>query len=345
MRRIGLLLPQSGPSGIWAPSAEACATLAIEEINAQCGLLGGDVDLLVIDAGESAMSAAEAVDFSIDVDEIDALIGMMPSYQRAAASSAIGGRVPFIYTPQFEGLERDRAIVTVGETSRELLEPGIDWLFENRGAERYFLVGNDYVWPRETLATARRLIGERGGSVVGERLVPFGYEDYDRLFGEITASQADVVVPYFLGAEAVSFNRSFAEAGLAAKVLRFSSAIDETVIFGIGAEATENLYVSSGYFGVLDSRNNRSFLERYHARFGDNPPPSNAFGQSCYEGIYCLLALAEAAGDLAVPAVIDRLGRACQRNTARGFDTPTVAGERQPIHLAAVDGLDITLLR
>ncbi|TFF27698.1 amino acid ABC transporter [Jiella endophytica] len=345
MRRIGLLIQQSGPAGIWAPSAQACARLAVEEINVVCGLLGHDVDLTVMDAGVSAASAAEAVDFSIDIDEIDALVGMMPSYQRAAVSSAVGGRIPFIYTPQFEGLERDRAIVTVGETSRELLEPGIDWLWENKGARRYFLVGNDYVWPRETFATASRIVADKGGEIVGERLVPFGYDDYDRLFAEIRASRADVVVPYFLGAEAVSFNRSFAEVGLAAKHLRFSSAIDETVIYGIGPDATENLYLSSGYFACLDSRNNRSFLERYHTRFGETPPPVNAFGQSCYEGIYCLLALAEAAGDLAVPAVVDRLGRTCQRYSARGSSAPFVAGERQPIHVAAVDGMDLTLLR
>ena len=345
MIRIGLLIAQSGPAGIWAPSAEACAMLAVEETNASYGSLGGEVDLVVIDAGMTAASAAEAVDFSIDVDEIDALVGMMPSYQRAAVSSAIGGRVPFVYTPQFEGLERDRAIVTVGETSRELLEPGLDWLWEKKGAKRYYLVGNDYVWPRQTLATARRIIKDKGGDVVGERLVPFGFEDYDRLFAEIRASRADVVVPYFLGGEAVSFNRSFAEVGLAAKILRFSSAIDETVIYGMGSEATENLYLSSGYFASLDSRNNRSFLERYHTRFGETPPPANAFGQSCYEGVHCLLSLAEAAGGLAVPAVVDRVGRTCQRETARGSDAPKVAGDRQAIHVAAVDGLDLRVLR
>ncbi|WP_083593006.1 substrate-binding domain-containing protein [Aurantimonas sp. 22II-16-19i] len=344
MIRIGLLIAQSGASGIWAPSSEACARLAVDEINAHYGLLGDEVDLTIIDAGRSAASAAAAVDLPIGLDEIDAVVGMIPSYQRASVSTMIGGRVPFIYTPQFEGWEHDRAIVTVGETSHELLQPGIDWLFEKKAAKRYYLCGNDYVWPRRTLATARRLVASRGGEVVGERIVPFDFEDYDALFDEIRGSRAEVVIPYFLGAEAVSFNRAFAEAGLAAKVLRFSSAIDETVLYGIGADATENLFLSSGYFGSIDSRNNRHFLERYHSRFGETPPPANAFGQSCYEGIYCLLALAEAAGDLAVQAVVSGLGRTCQKNTARGSDEPKVAGHRQPIHLAEVDGLELTMI-
>ncbi|MBO0902900.1 substrate-binding domain-containing protein [Jiella sonneratiae] len=345
MIRIGLLIAQSGPAGIWAPSSEACARLAVDEINDRYGLLGDEVELTVLDAGVTPASAAEAVDLPIVLGEIDAVIGMMPSYQRSSVAATIGGRVPFVYTPQFEGRERDRAIVTVGETSQELLRPGIDWLFEQKGAKRFYLCGNDYVWPRQTLATARRIISSRGAEIVGERIVPFGFEDYDLLFGEIVRSRADAVVPYFLGAEAVTFNRAFAAEGLAAKVLRFSSAVDETVLYGIGPDATENLYLSSGYFAALSSRNNRCFLERYHGRFGETPPPANAFGQSCYEGIHCLLALAEAAGELAVPAVVRELGRTFQRSTARGSDEPAVAGKRQPIHLAAVDGLDLAFIR
>ena len=58
MIRIGLLIAQSGASGIWAPSSEACAQLAVDEINAHYGLLGDEVDLTIIDAGRSAASAA-----------------------------------------------------------------------------------------------------------------------------------------------------------------------------------------------------------------------------------------------------------------------------------------------
>ena len=61
---------------------------------------------------------------------------------------------------------------------------------------------------------------------------------------------------------------------------------------------TENLYAASSYFASIRSRNNGAFLERYHTAFGDNPPPANAFGESCYEGIYSLAALIEEAGSL-----------------------------------------------
>ena len=342
MITIGLLIPQEGPPGIWAPSAEASAALAVHELNGTGGILGREVRLAVLDAGPTARSAAAAASAAIDIDGVDAIVGMIPSYARRAIVQAVGGQVPFVYTPQFEGDDPD--CLTVGETSDELLMPGIAHLSGKLGARRYFLVGDDYVWPRRTFHTAKPIIRAQGGHVVGEVLVPFGFSDYDRIFDAIRASGADVVLPYFLGAGAISFNRSFAEAGLAARVLRFCSAIDETVLYGLGEDATENLFLSSAYFSSIRSHNNGGFLERYHGLFGESPPPANAFGQSCYEGIHCLAGLVQSAGVFRVPDVRRRMRRSFQASTARGVEKLAVAGARHPIHFARVEGCEVRIL-
>jgi urea transport system substrate-binding protein len=339
---IGLLIPQEGAPGIWAPSAEANAILAVHELNAAGGILGRDVRLTILDAGPSARSAAAAASTAVEIDGVDAIVGMIPSYARQAIVRAIGGQVPFVYTPQFEGDDPD--CLTVGETSDDLLVPGIAHLSEALGARRFLLVGDDYVWPRRTFETARQLIRAHAGTVVGEMLLPFGFSDYDRIFDAVRKTRADVVLPYFLGAGAISFNRSFAESGLAAKVLRFCSAIDETVLYGLGENATENLFLSSGYFSSIRSPNNGGYLERYHGLFGDCPPPANAFGQSCYEGIHCLAGLVHAAGGFEVAGVRRRMRRALQARTARGTEKQTVAGAKHPIHFARVDGCDVRII-
>lgn len=342
MITIGLLIPQEGPPGIWAPSAEASATLASHELNGAGGILGREVCLAVVDAGSTASSAAAAASAAVDIDGVDAIVGMIPSYARQAIVKAIGGRVPFIYTPQFEG--DDPSCLTVGETSEDLLIPGIAHLTETLGARRFFLVGDDYVWPRRTFDTAKPIIRNHGGAVVGSMLLPFGFADYDHIFDAIRASGADVVLPYFLGAGAISFNRHFAEAGLSSRVLRFCSAIDETVIYGLGEGATENLFLSSAYFSSIRSHNNSGFLERYHGLFGDSPPPANAFGQSCYEGIHCLAGLVESAGVFNVSDVHRRMRRTYQARTARGVEKDPVAGAKHPIHFARVEGCDIRII-
>ena len=230
------------------------------------------------------------------------------------------------------------ATVATGSVDHEILRPAIHWFMDAMRAERFYFVGNDYVWPRATFEEARHIIQSAGGIVVGETILPFGFDDYEPLLDKIRRAQPDVVMPYLLGYEAIGFNRAFSEAGLARKILRFSSAIDETILYGLGADCTENLFVTSAYFSALRSRNNDAFLERYHSCFGETPPPMNGFGQSCYEGIHCLACLIESAGGLRPGDLRRRVGRAMQARTARGFKARIVAGGSQPVHFAEVDG-------
>jgi ABC-type branched-subunit amino acid transport system substrate-binding protein len=48
---VGILIPLSGPAGVWGSSCHACAVLAAEELNAQGGLDGREIDLSIVDAG------------------------------------------------------------------------------------------------------------------------------------------------------------------------------------------------------------------------------------------------------------------------------------------------------
>jgi urea transport system substrate-binding protein len=341
MIRIGLLIATEGLVGIWAPSCELSAILAVAEINNAGGLLGRDLELVVVNSGTTATSAAQAAADAVEIAGIDALVAMVPSYARAPVARRLKGRVPFVYTPQFEGHESDRSVVTVGETAEELLKPGIFWLTENKAARRFYLVGNDYVWPRATFAAARGIIRDMGGRVVGEKILPFGFDDYDSVLAEIRRSRADVVLPYLLGHETILFNRAFAESGLAHRMLRFTSAIDETILYAIGPESSDNLYVTSGYFAALRSRNNDRFLEDYHDAFGATPPPANGFGQSCYEGIHCLASLARSAGALRVADLRRNVGRAVQGRTAasRRRRRPAQPGRFiSPASMAATSG-------
>jgi ABC-type branched-subunit amino acid transport system substrate-binding protein len=342
---MGLLIPREGPAGIWAPSCEASAILAVSELNAGGGILGRHIDLVIGDAGDTDASAATAAADVVGVNNAEVVVAMVTSSARTLVAKELHRRrVPFIYTPQFEGGELDPGVLAVGETTADLLPPGLSWLATEKRASRFFLLGNDYIWPIESIERAKRIIADMGGSVVGEAIVPFGIEDHEQLMARIARARPHVVVSWLLGHEAVIFNRAFTAAGLASRILRFSTAIDETILYAIGATCTENLYVASAYFSSLRSRNNDAFLERYHGCFGSSPPPANGFGESLYEGIHCLAGLVDAAQSLRPPDLGRKIGRAKQPRTARGFDTQVVAGTARPVHLAVAEGHDFRVI-
>ncbi|MGJ5020159.1 substrate-binding domain-containing protein [Bradyrhizobium oligotrophicum] len=342
--RIGLIIPRRGSAGLWAPSAEACGRLAVTELNQAAGIRRRQVELIVIDAGATGASAGRAAVEAVDELAVDGLVGMLPSYARDPVAQAARGRVPFVYTPQFEGLPANSDVMTTGETAGELLGPAVQWLSEIKRARRFFLCGNDYIWPRSSLGIARRLIARFGGTVTGECYVPVGVHDFDEMLDRIKTTRSDVVLPVFLGFDCIAFSRAFCAAGLSRHVLRFSSAFDETIVYGLDSGETENVYVASSYFASLRSRNNGAFLERYYTAFGDNPPPPNGYGESCYEGIHALAALIERAESFDARDLRRVFGRTLQRRTARGNEAQPVVGGRHPIHLAELDGYDFAVV-
>lgn len=343
--KIGLLIPRQGPAGIWAPSCEASAILAVSELNAGGGILGRQLDLVIADAGDSDASAAAAAATVADVDNVEVVVAMLASSARIPVARELHSRrVPFVYTPQSEGGAFEPGVLAVGETAEDLLPPGLSWLATERRASRFFLLGNDYVWPRECMERARRIIADMGCEVVGNGIIPFGVEDHEQLLARIARTRPHVVVSWLLGQEAVIFNRAFAASGLASRILRFSTSIDETILYAIGESCTENLYVASAYFSSVRSHNNSAFLERYHSCFGDSPPPANGFGESLYEGVHCLAGLVEAADSLHPKDLRRKIGRVAQGRTARGFDRQVVAGAARPIHFAIAEGHDFRVI-
>ena len=291
---IGLLVPTSGSAGIWGPSTIACAQLAAEEINRAGGLLGQEVRLRIVDAADEVATLPESTDAMLDEGEIDAIVGMHISAVRQSLRGVVAGRVPYVYTPLYEGGERTPGVYAIGETPGQQLRPAIRALAERFRLKRWALLGNDYVWPRVSHALAHEYIREVGGQVVDDLYLPLGVTDFAAVLERLARLKAEALLLSLVGHDAVGFNREFGAAtGAIRSVVRLSCAIEENGLLAIGAENTERLYVASSYFASVPTDANMAFKERYYGLFGERAPTLNALGQSTYEGIQFLAALVE----------------------------------------------------
>lgn len=288
---IALCVPLGGSAGIWGPSALASAKLAVAELNKGSGITGKSCQLLTVNAADDAVDIEATLMGLVQSGDVDAIIGMHTSAVRQRILRAVGGQIPFIYTPLYEGGESTPDVFAIGETTACQLRPAIGWLGQHRKPKRWLAIGNDYVWPRVSHRMARQYIAESGAELIGERYVPVGTSDYAEMLDAIRNSRADAVLVSLVGQDAVDFNRAFGCNGLSRSVLRLSCAIGENELLGIGAENAEDLYVAAGYFATLDTDANLAFKERYHTHFGERAPTLNTFGQSTYEGLHFLAAL------------------------------------------------------
>jgi ABC-type branched-subunit amino acid transport system substrate-binding protein len=342
--RIALLAPLSGPAGLWGPSCQTSARLACQEINAQGGIQGREVELVFSDAGRSPQIVSAETLALVTEGGAEAVIGMHISAVRVALVEALKGRVPYVYTPVYEGGEHTPGVFMIGETPALQLKPSIAWLSERRRARRWYLVGNDYIWPRVSHEAARRYVEANGGKIVGEEFVPFGCDDYQSCLDAIRKSKADAVLVSMVGNDCVTFNRAFADAGLARNILRLSAASEENTLLGIGADNAENLFFAAGYLANLQTPENEAFLDRYYAAFGADAPVPNTIGQSCYEGVRLYGELVRQAASLELGA-LSAVSEGLSATGARGNARMRGRHLRTDIYLAEADGLDFRILQ
>ncbi|MDH4414591.1 MAG: substrate-binding domain-containing protein [Rhizobium sp.] len=330
--KIGVLVSHSGPAGLWGPSTDAAAFLAASELNAGDGVLGHEVDLVVADPGWEERDAARVVRDMIELDGIHALVGMHPSNIRSAVKVQLGGRIPYIYTPQYEGGECNATTIATGGTDGALMRATFPWLVERYKAKRFCLLANNYVWPEQALNTAKSIIGQARGRIVGEALVPFGSE-YTAEIELIRQARPDIVLTFLLGEELVRFSRAFGAAGLSSSIVRYALGLDENVLYGIGVEGTENLFGASTFAANHASSKTMQLLERYYTMLGSDAPTMTVFGQSCYEGIHLAADLARHAGSVD-PEVTSRYLRARKRQQdVRGILGPERFNQENSIYL------------
>jgi ABC-type branched-subunit amino acid transport system substrate-binding protein len=335
---VGLLVPLHGSAGMFGPSCELCARLAAEQINGEGGILDREVRLRVLDGSGDPAAVADEVDRLVSAGRIDAVAGWQLSSVRQAVAPRIAGRVPYVYTALYEGGEDTPGVFLTGETPARQLLPAMHWLRRERGVRRWCIVGDDYVWPRRTALAARRFAALAGGEVVAELFVPLGTERFGAVIEQIRSSRADAVIVLLVGADSVHFNRQFARAGLDERCVRVSTLLDENVLLASGADSTHDIWAAAAYFETLVTPESFDFGARYAGRFGADAPPLNSVGESCYEGLVLLAALARRARSLAVPAICG-IGDQVAYEGPRGAVEMHHAHADQRIYLADAEDL------
>ncbi len=342
--RIVNFITQSGPAGLWGPAATNSTLLAASEINRRGGILGREIELSFFDSGGDIEDVVRAAREVVAGEDAEIVVGSHISAVRVALRKVLAGRIPYIYSPVYEGGERTPGVMAIGEIPRHQSRPAIEWLADVKRASRWYLIGSDYVWPWLAHKATKKYVADVGGRVVGEEFVPLGAQDYSAQLARIRAARPDVVLISLIGTDAILFNRAFGQQGLGAKMLRLGGAMDETVLLGIGASNSENLFCASGYFVDRASSDNDAFRSRYEAAFGRHAPPPGSVAQSNYESLCFLEAIAARTGTLSAKPLLATAANVDYRG-ARG-NVRIRRGEAQmPIYLAEAAGLDFRLIK
>jgi len=127
-----------------------------------------------------------------------------------------------------------------------------------------------------------------GGTTVAEEYSPLGSTEFSTNINKIASSGADIVFSDLVGDQIVAFYKQFKEFGITAKDIPICTPITtEQEIAAMGPENAVGHYTSFNYFQSVDTPQNKSFVERYKAKYGKDAV-TNAVMEAAYFQTYFL---------------------------------------------------------
>ncbi len=275
--RVGVISPLTGAWTVYGKAHISGFQLAVDEINAAGGVLGRQIEVVIGDSKTEPRVVVEQANRLIRQERVDFLAGTFSSAERNAAGPVVKAADKILLYPTwYEGQEKKYApgvcnsnIFMFGPEPTQQVWPHLEYMTKKYG-KKFFMIGSDYAWPRVTNDVTKQKLKELGGEVVGEVYIPFNTPQYESVLRDIRSSGANIVFHSLTGSDTVNFRQQFAAAGMQKDFVIWTVDDEEVVTSGLGPKVSANTYVSFDYFMSIDTPNNKAFLDKFKAKFGNN---------------------------------------------------------------------------
>ena len=306
--RVGLLHSRSGTMALSENTVAEAERLAIEDINANGGLMIQGRPVLIQPVEEDGMSdpdtfASQAEEL-LDQQQVVAIFGGWTSASRKAMLPVLEARDALLFYPvQYEGQECSPYVVYGGSVPNQQSEPALNWMLANR-SKRVLLIGSDYIYPRTANRIMRAQVQREGGTVLDERYIPLGSAAVQPLVDRIKQASASgpvVVVNTLNGDSNLAFFEHLYREGLIgsqavnSEVTVLSLSVSEEEALAIGPSNISGTYASWSFFQSLDGENSKSFAQRFRRRYGYHRVVNDP-AEAAYSLVHLWARAAESAG-------------------------------------------------
>jgi urea transport system substrate-binding protein len=269
---VGILHSVTGTMAISETGSVQAEKLAIEQINAEGGVLGRKIKFIQEDGGSDWPTFAEKAKKLLVNDKVTSVMGCWTSASRKAVLPVFEQYNGMLYYPTFyEGLEQSKNVIYTGQEATQQIIAGLDWVQKEKNAKTFYLLGSDYIWPRTSNKIARKHIENfLKLKVVGEEYFPLGHTQFNSVINKMKLTKPDVIYAIIVGGSNVAFYKQLKAAGFDLnKQTLMTISVTEDEILGIGGENIVGGYACMKYFESLDNPNNKSFVAAFKKMWGD----------------------------------------------------------------------------
>jgi urea transport system substrate-binding protein len=263
----------SGGLDIYGQPMIACLNFAVSELNDAGGLLGRPIELINYDPQSNIQLYTQFATQAATKEKVAVVHGGITSASREAIRPILKRfNTLYFYNTQYEGGVCDRNIFCTGSTPAQNVQKLVPYV-QKRWGKNVYIVAADYNYGQITSKWITKYVRDGGGQVVGLDFFPLDVTNFGPAISKIQAANPDVVVSALVGGAHVSFYRQWAAAGLKKSIPMASTTLgggNESIL--LSPEEGDGTVVAFSYFQEVDSPANKSFLEKFHAKFGDKTP-------------------------------------------------------------------------
>ena len=275
--KVGVLHSLSGSMAISETTLKDAMLMLIEQQNAKGGLLGCELQAVVVDPASDWPLFAEKARELLTVNEVDVIFGNWTSVSRKSVLPVIEELNGLLFYPvQYEGEESSKNVFYTGAAPNQQAIPATDYFLEELGVEKFALLGTDYVYPRTTNNILESYLTDKGIAAddIFVNYTPFGQSDWATIVADVVALGEDGkqvgVISTINGDANIGFYKELAAAGIAADDI-------PVVAFSVGEEELSGLDTSNlvghlaawNYFQSAESEANTDFIAAWKAFAGE----------------------------------------------------------------------------
>ncbi|PHS00384.1 MAG: urea ABC transporter substrate-binding protein [Oceanobacter sp.] len=309
--KVGVLHSLSGTMAISETTLKDTVLMMIEEQNKKGGLLGKQLEPVVVDPASNWPLFAEKTRELLAKEDVDVIFGCWTSVSRKSVLPVIEELNGLMFYPvQYEGEESSYNVFYTGAAPNQQAIPAVDYLMNDLEVERWVLAGTDYVYPRTTNKILESYLKSKG---VDEKDIminytPFGHSDWQTIVSDVKKfggeGKKTAVVSTINGDANVPFYKELANQGINAEdipVVAFS--VGEEELSGFDTKPLVGHLAAWNYFQSAESEENDAFIEQWHAFTKDENRVTNDPMEATYIGFEMWTKAVEKAGTTDVDKV------------------------------------------
>ena len=295
--KVGILHSLSGTIAIIERSLHNAELLAIEEINAKGGVLGKMIEPVVEDPQSMVQVFAQKAKKLLLQDKVVAVLGCYTSASRQSVLPVFEEHNGLLLYPTlYEAQECSKNCFYTGAVPNQQLDDFVPWILNTLGRKKFYLIGANYIYPKETNREVKALLKQHGGTHVAEEYSPLGHTEFSTNINKIAASGCDVVFSDLVGDQIVAFYKQYRQFGITAKDIPICTPITtEQEIKAMGAKNALGHYTSFNYFQSTKSPENESFVRNFKRKYGKDAV-TNAVMEAAYFQTFFLAQALEKVG-------------------------------------------------